>query len=251
MTETGPTERQRQFYQSREHRHLQATENDFYSAKLASRLADHLDIPAGARVLEVGAGFGRFTFHLLDHCESLVALDLTPAALETLESVRDRRGIDAARCTTFTADLDALEPGAFDAPFDCIVGFFLLHHLPDYARSIETLSRLLTPTGRIGFLEPNRRNPLFLVQVAACPDMTWAEEKGMFSLSRRGVESAYRRAGLQDLRTKTAGFFPPQVLNNLPAARRLEARLERFRPLQPLLPFLLMSAQAGRTTPEP
>ncbi len=251
MSESDPVDRQLRFYRSREHRHLQAAESDFYSAKLAARLADHLAIPSGARVLEVGAGFGRFTFHLLEHCESVVALDLTPAALSTLEEVRDRREIDAARCSTLAADIDALAPDAFDESFDCVVGFFLLHHLPDYSRSIATLSRLLKPAGRIGFLKPNRLNPLFLAQVAACSDMTWAEEKGMFALSRRGVESAYRRAGLEDLRTETAGFFPPQVLNNIPVSRDLEARLERIKPLHPLLPFLLMSARSGSSPKHP
>jgi len=241
---SDPVDRQLEFYSSREHRHLRARDDDFYSAKLAGRLADHLGIPPDARVLEVGAGFGRFTFHLLERCASVVALDLTPAALAVLEQARDRRGIDAIRCSTMAADLDALDPDAFERPFDFVVGFFLLHHLPAYGRSIATLSRLLTPGGRIGFLEPNRLNPLFLAQVAACPDMTWAEEKGMFELSRRKVEAAYRRAGLEDVRSECAGFFPPQILNNIRAARGIEALLERVRALGWLLPFLLMSAQS-------
>ena len=87
----------------------------------------------------------------------------------------------------------------------------------------------------------------FLAQVAVCADMTWAEEKGMFTLRRKGIEAAYRDAGLADLRTDTAGFFPPQILNAIPATRGLEERIERMRALQWILPFLLMSARPANT----
>ena len=250
MSKQDPVDQQLDFYTSREHEHLQVREDDFYSAKLTKRVVDHLSIEPDAHVLEVGAGFGRFTFHLLEHCASVVALDLTPSALETLDAARKARGIEAERCITMAADLHALDVRTFDRPFDYIVGFFLLHHLPDYRRSISVLSKLLSPEGRIGFLEPNRLNPLFLAQVAVCADMTWAEEKGMFSLTRKGVESAYREAGLSEIRTDTAGFFPPQILNAIPVARKFEAWIEGVRPIQPILPFLLMSARSNEESGE-
>ncbi len=243
-----PVHQQRDFYTTREHGHLQVREDDYYSAKLTRRLVEHMGIPPEARVLEVGAGFGRFTFHLLEHCASVVALDLTPSALATLDATRVERGIGTDRCETMCADLNALDLSAFDQSFDYIIGFFLLHHLPDFAYSISVLSDLLVPKGRIGFLEPNRLNPLFLAQVTVCADMTWKEEKGMFSLSRSGVESAYRDAGLTGVQTDTAGFFPPQVLNAIPATRKLEARLEGLGLIHWILPFLLMSASAPAAT---
>ena len=97
----------------------------------------------------------------------------------------------------------------------------------------------------MAFVEPNRRNPLFLLQVMACADMTWAEEKGMFQLSKSGVESAYRDAGLEDVDTHPFGFFPPQVFDRFGTARSFERRVERLVVARPLLPFLLMSARVG------
>jgi hypothetical protein len=98
----------------------------------------------------------------------------------------------------------------------------------------------------MAFVEPNRRNPLFLAQVACCADMSWAEEKGMFRLSARRVESAFDAAGLEPAPTRRFGFFPPQVVNRFAAARRLEARLEAARLLRPVLPFLLLGARRPR-----
>lgn len=239
-------ERQRRFYETRAHEHLQPRDRDFYAEKLATVVAASLGLGPGDRVLEVGAGFGRFTFSLLERCGSVVASDLAPAALATLERTRDARGIPALRCTARRLDVTTLDATEVGERFSFVVGFFLLHHLPDVARCIELLSQLLAPGGQMAFVEPNRRNPLFLAQVACCADMTWAEEKGMFQLSHSGVTEAFRAAGLAPAPVQRFGFFPPQVLNRSPLARRVEARLETSAALRPLLPFLLLRAR--RTT---
>ena len=98
MSDRDDASRQRHFYDSREHDHLQVREDDAYSRKLASRLAETLGIGGEHRVLELGAGFGRFSFPLLEHCGSLVALDISQRALESLVRTRDARGISADRC---------------------------------------------------------------------------------------------------------------------------------------------------------
>jgi SAM-dependent methyltransferase len=241
---TGGVERQRRFYETREHAHLQPRADDFYAAKLVRTLARATGMGGRDRVLEVGAGFGRFTFELLDHCGSVVALDLAPRALAQLDAERDARDIDASRCRTHCADLAALEPGSLGERFPFVVGFFLLHHLPDVPDALRRLAGVLAPGGVAAFVEPNRRNPLFLAQVACTPDMTWAEERGMFRLSARGVQDAFAGAGLAPSPVERFGFFPPQVVNNVAAGRRLETWLERRRALAPILPFLLLRARA-------
>ena len=74
--------------------------------------------------------------------------------------------------------------------------------------------------------------------------MTWAEEKGMFRLSSRGVLGACEAAGLETLPDRRFGFFPPQIINRWPAASRLEVRIERVGVVEPLLPFLFVGARA-------
>jgi ubiquinone/menaquinone biosynthesis C-methylase UbiE len=244
-------ERQSRFYGTGAHAHLQSRADDHYAAKLAARLARGLDMKAGDRVLEVGAGFGRFTFPLLSHCASVVALDLSERMLASLERVRDERGIPEARCRLVCGDVDALDEASVEAPFDHVVGFFFLHHLDDQARTLQRLARWIAPSGGIGFVEPNRRNPLFALQVLACPDMSWREERGMFRLTGAAVEAAYRSAGLNDIRSETFGFFPPQIVNHLATARRLEERLEALRSLRWILPFLLLSARRPQPDGEP
>jgi SAM-dependent methyltransferase len=248
---TGEPAEQRRFYDERPHAHLRPRTDDVYAAKLVRVLADAVGIGAGDRVLEVGAGFGRFTFPLLDHCASVVAVDLAPRPLETLEATRAARGVAPRRCAVRCLDVSALEPDALGERFRFVVGFFVLHHLPDHADAIRRLAAQLEPGGWLAFVEPNRWNPLFLAQVACAPDMTWAGERGMFRLSAAGVRRHFAAAGLVPRPVRRFGFFPPPVLNRVPIARRLETWLETRRLLRPVLPFLLLRARAVDTPAAP
>jgi len=232
------------FYGSGRHAHLRVRADDAYAQNLAAELARSAALTPEHRVLELGAGFGRFTFPLLEHCGSIVALDVSPRLLGDLERVREERRIPRERLAPLCRDVDELVGDAPAERFDAVVGFYFLHHLPDFAKTIASLAPVLTPGGRMVFLEPNRRNPQFLLQVACCPDMPWREEKGMFRLSAARVAAAYRRAGLGEVETRSFGFFPPPVFNRFASARRLERRLQRLRWLSGVLPFLLLSARA-------
>ena len=245
MTEESRTlDQQRRFYESRPHGHLRPQEDDRYSQKLVAELVRAAGIQPHHRVCEIGASFGRFTIPLLAHCRSIVAVDISERALADLDAARDAAGIEASRCTLHAGDAAELTPDAIGGPVDFVVGFFILHHLEDVPTAIRAAAGLVVPGGGAAFLEPNRRNPLFLAQVLACEDMRWSEEKGMFTLSARGVEEALGAAGLEVSPTIRFGFFPPQLVNRFAWARRLEAGIERSGLLTPVLPFLLMTARA-------
>jgi dolichyl-phosphate beta-glucosyltransferase len=244
MTNVEHVVQQKHFYDTRDHEHLRANERDHYAQRIARRLASTIGIRPEHKVLELGAGFGRFTLPLLEFCSSVVAVDVSQRVLDALVLTRDERGIPEERCQVYRANADELSEARSRGQFDFIVGFFFLHHLADPTRTITRLASLLGPGGRMAFVEPNRRNPLFALQVMFCPDMTWRQEKGMFRLSRKSIEAAFDEAQLLPCETQTFGFFPPQVLNRLAPARWIEDHLEGMRALHWILPFLLLHAQA-------
>ena len=82
MSRRRQVEAQQRFYDSREHAHLRPRAADPYAENVAQHLADAIGLGPGDRVVELGAGFGRFTFPLLEHCGSLVAVDLTRRVLD-------------------------------------------------------------------------------------------------------------------------------------------------------------------------
>jgi len=237
-------ERQRDFYDSRPHRGLQPRGGDRYVEKLTATVVERLGIGPQHRVLEIGAGFGRFTFALLEHCSSVTALDLSQQALATLSAQCEERGVAPERCRTVHGDLDRVDLERVGA-HDFVLGFFVLHHLEDVSASLHRLGAFVSPGGALAFLEPNRWNPLYALQVACCPDMTWREERGVWTLNPRTVMQAYRGSGLAAQPVHRFGFFPPQLINRFEWARQLEHRLERQRWLSGVLPFQLLAGCAA------
>ena len=122
--------------------------------------------------------------------------------------------------------------------FDAVVGFFTLHHLHDLGASFRAMTRFLTPGGRIAFLEPNPFNPLYYVQMAITPGMTWEGDRGMLRMRRSVIFEAMASAGLERPAHRRFGFFPP-FLANASRGRGVESTLERVRSLEPVLPFQL------------
>jgi SAM-dependent methyltransferase len=119
------------------------------------RLLPLLPQPAegrGLRVLDVGCGNGRFGRFLHEHgvaTERYVGLDASPTLLE-----HARASLPAQACELVQVDLlgsqseDALPRG----PFELVVAFGLLHHVPAYASRRALLRRMLGRTAQDGLL---------------------------------------------------------------------------------------------------
>lgn len=238
-------ERQKRFYATRTHRHLRYSPGSVYAGRLVRHLMDAVQLPAGSRVLEVGCGAGRFTFDVLRGFDGeLVVCDVSETLLEQLNGhLMTLPASQRHRVRTVPGDVHRLESVFGDAQFDAVIGFFFLHHLHDLADALRQLRRLVVPGGQMAFIEPNRRNPLFLLQTLCCPDMIWAEEKGMFLLGRSRIRQAFRSAGLTTPAIQTFGWFPPQILDRWGWAIRVEKRMERMTLCRGILPFRLIQGR--------
>jgi SAM-dependent methyltransferase len=111
-------------------------------------------LPVFDRTLEVGAGTGYFSLHLLmaGVAARATCTDISPGMLEVLEANAERLGLDV---TTRVADAEALP--FEDASFDLVMGHAVLHHLPDLEQAFSEFRRVLRPGGVIVFAgEPSR-----------------------------------------------------------------------------------------------
>jgi len=111
-------------------------------------------IPTFGRSLEVGAGTGYFSLHLLmaGVVGAATCTDISPGMVDVLRGNADRLGLQVdAR----VADAEAL-PFA-DESFDLVVGHAVLHHLPDLQQAFSEFFRVLRPGGAVVFAgEPSR-----------------------------------------------------------------------------------------------
>lgn len=110
--------------------------------------------PRFGRSLEVGAGTGYFSLHLLmaGVVGEATCTDISPGMLEVLRANAERLGLDVA-----TAVADAERLPFDDESFDLVLGHAVLHHIPDVERAFAEFRRVLKPGATIVFAgEPSR-----------------------------------------------------------------------------------------------
>lgn len=114
----------------------------FYS-RLESVIED-LDIPPGAKVLEVGAGTGTSFPAYPRHCQ-VTGIDLAPDML-----ARAQRKIRDNGWTHLTVrEMNALELDFPDDCFDYVMAFHVVTVVPDPVRMIAEAKRVCKPGGQI------------------------------------------------------------------------------------------------------
>lgn len=207
-----------------------------YVGRHLDRLLGALALPPPARLLEVGAGRGRFSRLLAERGYDVTAVDLSPELLAAL-SADDPAGT----IRTVAGDAAAvhrLVPG----PFDAAVGFFFLHHLDRLEPLFASLAQVVRPGGRVAFAEPNAWQPLFYAQILLSPTMTWRGDRGVARMRPGVFRRALDAAGFEAFALDRYGLLPP-ALSNRPVFARLEEAIEPA--LGPLAAFQVLSATRG------
>lgn len=233
----GHNERQIDYFASRYKKTMQPR-----STRYVERQVDEFlrltNLPKEAQVLEVGCGIGKYTIPLLRRGFRIEGLDLTPELLVQMRThLPEGTEIPLHACDIATF------PDTCSRRFDAVIGFFAAHHFHDLTICFRAMARLVKPGGLVAFLEPNGRNPLYYVQMAVTPGMTWQGDGGVVQMRPGPMFRAMGAAGLVDLGVDRFGFFPP-FLSNRPLGARVEEQLERVPLLRPILPFQVFQGRA-------
>ena len=104
---------------------------------------DGFDLPAGARILEVGCGPGNLWAENLDRLPGGWNVTLIDASPGMIQASKERLGDERFRFRLADAQELPFETTAFDAA----VANHILYHVPDRERAISELSRVLGPSG--------------------------------------------------------------------------------------------------------
>jgi SAM-dependent methyltransferase len=99
---------------------------------------------AQPRALDLGAGSGNVTAHLLDLGARVTAAEVSPHFIELLE----QRFGDAVETVHINGvDLEGLPASTFDL----VTLYSVLHHIPDYLAIVDEIARVLRPGGLVYF----------------------------------------------------------------------------------------------------
>lgn len=168
--------------------------------------------PPGARILEVGAGTGRFTLALAKRAAQVVAVDLSPAMLAVLDAKAGAAGL--TRIQTRVGDLHqlALHPQEGQPGFDLVCSFSVLEYAPDLAAAVAGMARNLRPGGWLWLTTAHAGLPRLIGQIGnAIRQGVWLHAR-----TAGGVRRALTRAGLGAIQVRPFG----------PAGLLIEARAQ-------------------------
>lgn len=192
----------------------------------------------GMHVLELGCGTGVFSRYFASTGCRLTAIDVSPELLhQAAENVTGDH-------VEFRVD-DAERLSADAHTFDAVVGSSVLHHL-QLSPALKEILRVLKPSGRIAFAEPNMMNPQIAAQRNVPFLRRWAgespEETAFF---RWGIESTLRDAGFTTIRVQPHDFLHPSTPRPLLSTIRfMGSVLERIPVVREIAGSLLISACA-------
>ncbi|MEU3961762.1 class I SAM-dependent methyltransferase [Streptomyces buecherae] len=106
-----------------------------------------LNLPAGARVLDLCCGPGVFTVPLARRGYAVTGVDRSPAMLERARALSVER---SAPATYVEADVRAYaQPGAFDVVLNMFTSFGYFEDPADNARALRTMHDSLAPGGTL------------------------------------------------------------------------------------------------------
>ncbi len=108
------------------------------------KVIEDLDIPAGSKVLEVGAGTGTSFPAYPTHCE-VTGVDLAPDMLARARQKIEENGWSHLK----VIEMDALDLKFSDNIFDYVMAFHVVTVVPDPVRMIAEAKRVCKPGGKI------------------------------------------------------------------------------------------------------
>ncbi|WP_250471622.1 class I SAM-dependent methyltransferase [Caballeronia sp. GAFFF1] len=117
-----------------------------------------------ATVLDMGCGAGHASFAVAPHVKQVVAYDIAPQMLATVEAAAKERGL-----TTIRTQQGAAETLPFDdASFDWAISRMSAHHWRDVPKALAEVHRVLKPGGRLKFIDiAGIDDPLFDTHIQA------------------------------------------------------------------------------------
>lgn len=170
-------------------REFTASRDFWWHADYLDLLARRLELARCTSVLELGAGLGHWTAHLIPRCAANAAFTVVDREQVWVDQLRERFA-DRLRFTAVRADVADLT--ALDGTFDLVTCQTVLLHVHDVPAALAQMRQRLVPGGLLLLVEPDNlfnRLPTTSILATLSPSdygqlasLWWAFERGREAL---------------------------------------------------------------------
>jgi len=163
---------------------------------------------AGKEVLEIGCGRGDFSCWLARNTQArLTAADFSHTAIAKGRDYGSSLGLNIRWQVT---DIQSIAHPK--AAFDFVISSETIEHVPDPARAVSELSRILKPGGKLFLTTPNYLNLIGLyrgyMRIKGTPFTETGQPINKFVMLPR-TRAWVQRAGLRILHSESRGIYLP------------------------------------------
>ena len=179
------------------------------------------------RLLEVGCGPGVMLPDLLAMGFEVHGIDVSAEMIRRAEQRMASHAL-ATRCRLSVGDVEHLRYS--DASFDAVLSMGVLEYVPDYARALREISRVLKPGGHAVLTVPNQASAYHLARSGylTCRRLLGASRRSGVASPRLpwALDRALASAGLRKMDSRACNFifFPLKELHE-PASDALNRAL--------------------------
>ena len=144
-----------------------------------------------SKVIEYGCGKGSYAFKIArNQAELVTGIDISSVAIKVAQQQAARENLDK----NIDFQIMNAENLEFEAnSFDLICGSGILHHL-DLTLAIESITRVLKPTGKAVFLEPLGHNFLINLYRRLTPDIRSEDEHPLLASDLKKIEHKFKHS---------------------------------------------------------
>ncbi|WP_243633200.1 class I SAM-dependent methyltransferase [Paenibacillus xerothermodurans] len=164
-------------------------------------------LPHGAKILDVGAGAGAYSFHYAAREHEVVAVDLTPKHIEIIREKSKQTGIKLEAYVENATDLSRFETGVFDL-VTCFGPMYHLTDVNDRYCCIRECLRVLKTGGHLAIAYINKYS---VIPMLATRDQKFIRDSVIDKVLTDGVIFA----GDQDCFWTDAYFTSPDEIERL------------------------------------